>query len=390
MGNSGKTEEKEWATRHIDCKDHYVYYSRMKNKKIRIAVLFGGKSAEHEVSLQSAKNVVASLDKKKYEVVLIGIDKKGVWHLCPEEYLFTASFSIKKSLPSTDQVNLLPTSGKSLLLATTDKNIGTLDLIFPMLHGPYGEDGSMQGLLQLANIPCVGSGILGSAIGMDKDVTKRLLKEAGLPVGDFFVVRQGENITFAAMKKQFGLPFFIKPANLGSSIGVSKVNTKKEFEEAVVKAFLYDTKILIEQYIAGKEVECSVLGNQNPIASIAGEIVANRNFYDYEAKYLDENGAVLKIPAAISSKKMKEVQQLAVKAFQVLCLDGMARIDFFFTPDKRLYINEANTIPGFTNISMYPKLWEESGMSYTELVDKLIQLAIERFKEKQELRTEIV
>jgi len=350
----------------------------MKNKKIRVAVLFGGKSAEHDVSIQSAKNVYNSLDKKKYEVSLIGIDQQGSWHKLPERYLLESSFT-KSQLP-------MQRGESGVIPVGMNAEQAAFDVVFPVLHGPYGEDGSMQGLLKLTNLPFVGSGVLGSAVGMDKDVAKRLLRDAGLPVGKFLVFRRGEEITFDKVKKELGLPFFVKPANLGSSIGVSKVKEKKEFAASIKEAFSYDTKILIETFIPGKEVECSVLGNENPIASVPGEIVANQDFYSYDAKYLDETGATLKIPAALSKKQTKEVQALAIKGFKALCLDGMARMDFFCTPEGKFYLNEANTIPGFTNISMYPKLWEASGIKYQELVDTLIELAIEKHQQDQLLK----
>ncbi len=357
-------------------------------KKIKVAVLFGGKSAEHEVSIQSAKNVVASLDKNKYDVVLIGIDKKGDWHVCPPKYLLGSSFSKQEMLPESDEVSFITKSGGNNLIAMSgQENVGTIDVVFPVLHGPYGEDGSMQGLLKLANVPFVGSGVLGSAVGMDKDVSKRLLRGAGLPVSDFLVFHRRDTISFEEIEEKLGLPFFVKPANLGSSIGVSKVKNREQFEDAVEEAFLYDVKITVEQSIEGREVECSVLGNDDPIASVAGEIKASHEFYDYDAKYLDGDGAVTKIPADLSPEKMKEMQELAVKVFKTLCLQGMARIDFFYTPEGKFFVNEANTIPGFTNISMYPKLWEATGLSYPELIDKLIQLAIERHKEEKGLKT---
>jgi D-alanine-D-alanine ligase len=360
----------------------------MKNKKIRVAVLFGGKSAEHEVSIQSAKNVVDSFNKDKYEVVLIGIDKKGDWHVCPPEYLLGSSFGIQKNLPTSGEVSFVTKSGgNNLITISGQENIGTIDVVFPVLHGPYGEDGSMQGLLKLANVPFVGSGVLGSAIGMDKDVMKRLLRDAGLPVAKFLTFRRTEKIDFAKIEKELGLPFFVKSANLGSSIGVSKVKNEEQFGNAVDEAFLYDTKILVEQFIEGREVECAVLGNDNPIASIVGEIIPKHEFYDYDAKYIDEDGAVLKVPAVLPADKVKEVQELAIETFKKLCLDGMARVDFFLATDGKLFVNEVNTIPGFTNISMYPKLWEATGVPSEELVDKLVQLAIEKFKEQEKLRT---
>ncbi len=278
----------------------------MKNKKNRVAILFGGKSAEHEVSIQSAKNVYNSLDKNKYDVSLIGIDKKGDWHLCPEKYLLEASFSQQKLLDSIDSVSLVTKDGTHGLVTTdSSQQLQPIDVVFPVLHGPFGEDGSMQGLLKLSNLPFVGSGVLGSAIGMDKDVTKRLLREAGLPVGDFLVYRKGEIVSFADVKNKLGLPCFVKPANLGSSVGVSKVQTEKELHKAVTEAFIYDTKILIEEFIPGREIECSVLGNEDPIVSLPGEIIATHDFYSYTAKYLDENGATLTIPANLSQKKIK-------------------------------------------------------------------------------------
>ncbi len=362
----------------------------MKDKKIRVAVLFGGKSAEHEVSIQSAKNVVESLDKNKYEVVLIGIDKKGDWHVCPPQYLLDSSFDHQKSLPTSDEVSFVTKShGNNLIAISGQEHIGAIDVVFPVLHGPYGEDGSMQGLLKLANVPFVGSGVLGSAVGMDKDVMKRLLKGADLPVAEFLVFRKGENINFEEIEEKLGLPFFLKPANLGSSIGINKIKNKEQFEKSLEEAFLYDTKVIVEGFIKCRELECAVLGNSDPRASIVGEVIPTHEFYDYDAKYFDDNGAILKVPAELDETKVKEVQELAIKVFKALCLDGMARIDFFLSEDGKIYVNEANTIPGFTNISMYPKLWEASGISYNELVDTLVELAIEKFEEQQKLKTTV-
>ena len=359
-------------------------------RKTRVAVLFGGKSAEHEVSIQSAKNVVASLDKNKYEVVLIGIDKKGDWHVCPPQFLLESSFGHQSTLPQKDEVSFVTKSeGNNLLTMSGQTSIGSIDVVFPVLHGPYGEDGSMQGLLKLANVPFVGSGVLGSAIGMDKDVMKRLFRDAGLPVAKFKIFRKTEKINFAEIKKELGLPFFVKSANLGSSIGVNKVHNESELTGALAEAFKYDTKIIVEEYIKCREIECSVLGNNDPIASIAGEVIPTHEFYDYDAKYFDENGAIFKVPAELSEEKIKEVQKLAILAFKTLELAGMARVDFFLNKKNKLYLNEVNTIPGFTNISMYPKLWEASGISNEELVDRLVQLAIEKFEEQQKLKTSV-
>lgn len=344
-------------------------------RRVKVAILFGGKSAEHEVSIQSAKNVYKALDKKKYNVTLVRIDTAGKWYLYPEKQLLESSFSKKTSIRVT---------GKEISLQKT-----SIDVVFPVLHGPYGEDGSMQGLLKIIGIPFVGPSVLGSAIGMDKDVSKRLLRDANIPIADFLVFRKGDEIVFNDVSKQLGTPFFVKPANLGSSIGVKKVKKEDQFIDAINQAFLYDNKLIIEKYIDGREIECSVLGNDNPKASMAGEIIPSHEFYDFEAKYIDEKGAVLKIPADLTKHQMQTVKDLAVKSFKILCLEGMARVDMFMTKEGKLYINEINTIPGFTNISMYPKLWEVSGLSYKKLIDNLISLAIERFDKEQMLKNTI-
>jgi D-alanine-D-alanine ligase len=361
------------------------------NKKIRVAILFGGKSAEHEVSIQSAKNVVHSLDKKKYEPVLIGIDKKGIWHQLNENFLLDSTFVHQKTIQNDNEVSLVVKGGNSLVLSTEAKNFQNIDVVFPVLHGTFGEDGTVQGALQLMNIPYVGAGVLGSAVGMDKDVTKRLLHEAGIPIAKFLIFRKGDTIDFEEVKKNLGLPFFIKATNLGSSVTVNKVHKIEEFLPALEEAFSFSTKVIIEETIVGREIEISVLGNEDPIASLPGEIIPTHGheFYDYDAKYLDDKGAKLEVPAKMSEEKVKELQELAKKAFKTLCLEGMARIDFFLSKNGIFYVNEANTIPGFTNISMYPKMWEASGISYIELVDKLIQLAIDRYNRDETLRTSI-
>jgi len=361
-------------------------------KKIRIGIIFGGKSAEHEVSLLSAKNVVDALDKNKYEPILIGITKEGKWQLEDSESLSLKASSVKIiSLKSNNKsIAVIPDSkNKQLTSINRNSEIKKLDVVFPILHGPFGEDGTVQGLLKIAGVPFVGPSVLGSAIGMDKEVAKRLWRDAGISIAKFLVFYSHEisKIDFIKVKKELGLPLFIKPVNLGSSVGVSKVNNKKEFEIAIKKAFQYDTKILIEENIKGREIECAVLGNEEPIASIPGEVILQNDFYSYEAKYIDENGAILEIPAKLSKTKQKEVQELAVKAFEVVCCEGLSRVDFFLTNKGELIINEINTIPGFTNISMYPSLWKESGLSYPKLIDKLIQLAISRYKKEKKLRT---
>ncbi len=363
--------------------------------KIRVGILFGGKSAEHEISLQSAKNVIDAIDKNKYEVILIGIDKKGRWHLNE-----TSQFLLHANNPRLIKLNragqnigLIPgAKTKKLVDISQQRVLKPVDVIFPILHGPFGEDGTVQGLLKLADIPFVGASVLGSAVGMDKDVMKRLLRDAGVPIAKFIIVRKEKmaKISYNSVKKRLGSPFFIKPANLGSSVGIHKIKSARQFNSALKDAFLYDTKILIEEYIEGREIECAVLGNEYPIASLPGEIIPQHEFYSYEAKYIDENGARLEIPAQLSARLVKKIQQLAIKTFQVLCCEGMARVDFFLHNNRKVIVNELNTIPGFTKISMYPKLWEFSGISYTELIDRLIQLALDRFKKEKKLKTSFI
>jgi D-alanine-D-alanine ligase len=362
------------------------------SKKLQVAVLFGGKSAEHEVSLQSARSIVNALDKNKYEVTLIGIGKDGKWYLndTSKALLESKNPKLLKLNSASENVTLVPGSGGNQLVTIGGSQPArSVDVVFPVLHGTYGEDGTVQGLLKLAGVPFVGPSVLGSAIGMDKDVVKRLLKEAGIPVARGFAFKRSEikKISFDSIVSQIGLPVFVKPANAGSSVGVSKVTSAAEFASAVAKAFRYDSKIIVEEGIDGRELECSVLGNEDPIASVPGEVIPQHEFYSYEAKYIDQNGANLKIPASLPAETVKRIQELAVKTFQVLCCEGMARVDMFLTKDDRLLINEINTIPGFTNISMYPKLWEATGMPFPELLDRLIQLAIERFEREQNLET---
>jgi len=364
-------------------------------KKIRVAVLFGGRSAEHEVSLQSAKSIIEAIDREKYEVVPIAIDKTGQWYLNDASRLLLNAEDpkqIKLNNGSRNAVALVPAPAEKqeqLISLTKQVPVDPIDVIFPVLHGTYGEDGTVQGLLKLANIPFVGPSVLGSAVGMDKDVTKRLLRDAGIPIAKFLVFERWkrDQIRFADVKEQLGLPMFVKPANLGSSVGVSKVKRKEDFDQALAEAFRFDTKILIEEGIDGREIECSVLGNEQPIVSIPGEITPTHEFYSYDAKYIDEKGAALQIPANLPPDKVSAVQDLAVRAFKALCLEGMARVDCFLDKNGQFFVNELNTIPGFTKISMYPKLWEASGIPYSELIDRLIQLAIGRWEREQQLHT---
>lgn len=365
-------------------------------KKIRVGILLGGKSAEHEISLLSAKSVVEAIDRNKYEPVLIGIQKTGEWFLYDnniQNALLHAENAdlIRLNLDKAkEHVTLVPKSLGNPLVDLSGSSLNhPLDVIFPVLHGTNGEDGTVQGLLKLANIPFVGAGVLGSAIGMDKDVTKRLLKDAGIPIARFlsFTQRFVNKISFSDIQETLGVPFFIKPANSGSSVGVSKVKNEFEFQEKLAWAFQYDHKILIEECINGREIVCSVLGNEDPIASLPGEIIPQHEFYSYEAKYLDPVGALYEIPAKLPPDLSKAIQALAIQSYQVLCCEGMARVDLFLEQNGRIVVNEINTIPGFTRISMYPKLWEVSGLSYPDLIDRLIQLALERFLRDQQLNT---
>jgi D-alanine-D-alanine ligase len=367
-----------------------LQHKLVNKKKINIGILFGGKSAEHEVSLQSAKNVFDAIDKEKYTPILIGIDKSGKWLLNNKSDFLLNTYDPKliKLNKASDSVALIPQSAGEISNLTNSSLNLTIDVAFPILHGPFGEDGTVQGLLKLANLPFVGASVLGSAVGMDKDIMKRLLRDAGIPIGKFIVLKSHETIPdFQKAKDELGLPFFVKPANMGSSVGVSKIHNESEYENSILKAFDFDTKIILEEHIKGREIECSVLGNEKPIASVPGEVISNHEFYSYEAKYIDEHGAVLEIPAKISDKTAKQIQALAVNTFQTLSCEGLGRIDFFLKDNNEIIVNELNTIPGFTKISMYPKLWEASGISYTELIDKLIQLAIERFNKEQKLKT---
>ena len=348
--------------------------------KINVGIIFGGKSAEHEVSLQSAKNVLGALDKEKYNPILIGIDKAGKWLLNGQSQLLIENHNPELSGPPSTAI--LPSSE----LFESNK----IDVAFPILHGTFGEDGTVQGLLKLAGVPFVGASVLGSAVGMDKDVMKRLLRDAGVPIANFLIFNKPQDAVFEVIINELGLPFFVKPANLGSSVGVFKVHNKEEFDEAIKGAFEYDTKIIVEENIVGREVECSVLGNENPMASTVGEVIPSHEFYSYEAKYLDENGALLKIPADLPKDIINKVRELAVKTYKVLCCEGMGRVDCFVKNNGEVIVNEINTIPGFTKISMYPKLWDVSGVSYSELLDKLIKLAIDRFKKEQKLKTSFV
>ncbi len=389
-------------------------------KKLRVGILFGGRSGEHEVSLLSAASVLKAIDKDKYEVVPIGITKDGRWlmsehaenllegkpiheprHLRagdPETTPAAAVLAQGESVvvppePVHRESGLVPFQTDSGLMRRASDRAINVDVIFPVLHGTFGEDGTIQGLLELADIPYVGAGVLGSAAGMDKDIMKSLFIAAGLPIVKHVTILRGawENDpkgTQKLIEKKLKYPVFVKPANLGSSVGISKAHDRKELGPAIEEAAKFDRKIVIEQGVGGKkgkarEIECSVLGNDEPKASVPGEIVPGKEFYDYTAKYLDE-GSQLIIPAKLTKAETKKVQELAVKAFQAVDCSGLARVDFLMDPKTRkIYLNEINTMPGFTSISMYPKLWAATGLAYSDLIDRLIQLGIERHEDKK-------
>lgn len=362
--------------------------------KKKVGIVFGGKSSEHEVSLQSAKNIVDAIDLDKYEVHLFGIDKEGNWHVNDRShYLLHEEDPRLIALNKTNKgVAIIPgAERKQIVPADGSVSIDQLDVIFPIVHGTLGEDGSLQGMLRMANIPFVGSSVLGSAISMDKDIAKRLLRDAGLNVapGCSFRKVQKDQIVYGEIEKELGTPLFIKPANQGSSVGVHKVEDEQAFYEAIEDAFQYDHKVLVEQAVNGREIECSVLGNEKPIASIPGEILPAAAFYSYEAKYIDESGAGLEIPAKLDQAAVEKIQTTAIQAFEALNCEGLARVDVFLKEDGTIVINEINTLPGFTKISMYPKLWEESGIPYSELIERLIELAIERNERDKQLKSSI-
>lgn len=362
--------------------------------KKRIGIIFGGKSAEHEVSLQSAKNIIDALDRDKYEPILIGIDKLGNWFKYDEkDYLENENDPANIRLKtSNNPIAVQP--GKEIgqfIHAVSQEVFQDIDVIFPIVHGTLGEDGSLQGLLRILNLPYVGPNVLSSSICMDKDIAKKILHLAGINVASGIVVSRvdKDDMTYEIAKEKLGTPMFIKPANQGSSVGVNKVETKEEFDQSLEEAFDFDHKIVIEEAIVGREIEVSVLGNENPKASLAGEILPQTDFYSYESKYIDEEGADLAIPAKLSDVEMDKVRQTAINAYKALQCEGLARVDFFLKENGDLYVNELNTLPGFTKISMYPKLWEVTGLDYKSLITELIELAIERYERDNQLKSSI-
>lgn len=362
--------------------------------KKKVGIIFGGKSSEHEVSLQSAKNIVEAIDRDKYDIVLLGIDKNGKWHILDESsYLLHADDPKRIQLnTSSEAVAIFPgEEGEQFISAASGKKLEELDVAFPIVHGTLGEDGSLQGMLRMANIPFVGSNVLSSSLCMDKDIAKRLMEAAGIQVAKSLTfTRVNKNqANFEQAKQKLGTPMFVKPANQGSSVGVSKVETKEEFDEAITLAFDFDHKVIVEEAIVGREIECSVLGLEKPKASKLGEILPQTEFYSYESKYIDEEGADLAIPADVTNEETEKIQEVAVKTFETLECEGLARVDVFLTTEGEVYVNEVNTLPGFTQISMYPKLWEISGISYSNLISYLLEYALERHERDQQLKSSV-
>ena len=368
-------------------------------KKIRVGLVFGGKSGEHEISLASAQSVARALDKNKYDLVLIGVTKEGHWitggnalkqlaAVSPTPLLAPESESANGAVSAPiNSVELVPTAVDA---ATKSSPLALIDVAFPLVHGPFGEDGTVQGLLELADIPYVGAGVAASAVGMDKALMKAVFRAHSLPILDWLVIlrRDAEtqlDETIYRVESVLGYPCFVKPANLGSSVGITKAHDRDELRGALNIAAQYDRKLIVERAAQNaREIECSVLGNDDPIASIPGEVISKREFYDYAAKYESEAGTELIVPADLSPELVRSAQEIAIRAFKAIDACGMARVDFFLERGaNRLLLNEINTIPGFTSVSMYPRMWQKSGISYADLIDRLIQLALERHADKR-------
>ena len=350
---------------------------------IKVAILYGGRSVEHGVSVNSGKNIFEFIDRKKFTPIPIGISQKGKWYLTR-----VVNKNIQKGKPLSIQLDPkqpMLKSGALKILA---------DVVFPVLHGTDGEDGSIQGLLKALDLPVVGTGVLGSALSMNKIVAKRLMKEAGLPVADFIPLGfyKNERPTFEEIKSKLGVPFMVKSASLGSSVGVTKVKSKAEFDPAVEEAFRYDHELLFERYVKGREIECAILGNNPALASLPGEIIISKNyeFYSFDAKYVDGKAVTIAVPAKLPSDVAENIRTLSIKAFKALSCEDYARVDLFYAESGKVYVNEINTIPGFTNSSMYPMMWKERGISFTELISKLIFLSIERSKMKDRIQQNFI
>jgi len=371
------------------------------DKRIRVGVIFGGRSGEHEVSLMSARSVMEAIDRDKYEVVRLGIDKEGRWITQgdPMRLLTEGSARDTPLLSEASAQAVLAEDRRELLPGTHQTGFPQVDVVFPVLHGPFGEDGTLQGLLELADLPYVGAGVTGSAVGMDKAVFKAVMRAQGLPIVDYFLVRRGEweaapDATLDRVEATLAYPLFTKPANLGSSVGICKCADRERLAAGLAEAALYDRRLVVEAAVPdAREIEVSVLGNDDPIVSVPGEIIPSREFYSYAAKYFDtgDKASELLIPAPFPPETVVQLQDLAARAYRAIDCAGMARADFLLSGSTgELYVNELNTIPGFTAISMYPKLWEASGIPYPELIDRLIELALDRHRDKKRSLTSYV
>ncbi len=354
-------------------------------KKI-FCIICGGKSPEHEISIISAKNILHALDLNLFDPVIIGISKTGQWFILPEKDLNIDKLNIGEN--ETHEPVLLQAFGDKPILMKRNADIGFKpDVVFPITHGVLGEDGCIQGVLEHLGVPYIGPGVLGSAIGMDKDITKKIVSLAGIAVSPSFTFYKNDNIDVNEVISTLGLPLFVKPVNMGSGVGVIKVEGREQLLTAIKDAFVFDKKILIEKAMIGREVETAVLGNNNPVGTRVGEIIVSNGFYTYENKYENDNAQVI-IPANnLSDKSMQIITNLALKAYKALQLDGLSRIDFFYEDDNHIYLNEVNTLPGFTNISMYPKLWQDAGLDFTTLLSSLAKFAEERFNERNAFKT---
>ncbi len=347
--------------------------------KITVAILFGGRSVEHDISLLSARNVVENLDRERFTPILIGISRQGAWYLCDSVAEPAEEQPLQLTLDATQPVFK---AGEQVFVA---------DVVFPILHGTDGEDGSVQGLLQVLNLPCVGSGVLGSAAAMDKLLAKRVLQAGKLPVAPFLIANRGEPLPdWQTVSRKLGTPVIVKPANLGSSVGVNKVEEATAYQAAIEEALRYDHTALIETFINGREVECAILGNREPVVSVAGEVVlsGNHEFYSFTAKYEDPQAARIVIPADMPDATHERIRQLSLQAYRLLNCQDLARVDLFVQEDGQVFVNEVNTIPGFTDISMYPMLMQHQGIGYSELLTRLIELALTRHAERNNISTD--
>ncbi len=355
--------------------------------KKKVAILCGGQSAEHEISIISAQSVLSSLSTEAYEVTVVGISHSGEWLRYRSLDHFHKVNKVEVNPEANESVVFVP--GRQSFYSFDQGQFEQVHVVFPLLHGPKGEDGSIQGLFELANIPYVGAGVLGSAVGMDKDVMKRLFLQKGIPTSDYvsFFEDEAHQFDFTTVKKKLGSPLFIKPANMGSSVGVSRVESDEEYRSALKEAFSFDQKVLVEAYVDGREIEIGVLGDRKLQLSLAGEIVPNKDFYSYKSKYLDDTGAQLLAPTELTDSQYESLKDIAIKVFRCLECKGLARVDCFWDrQESRWLVNEINTMPGFTKISMYPKLWEKTGTSYSDLLNQLIETAIDTHRLKSRLR----